>query len=82
MTMVVVVVVAVPDVDGVAVLTVDALGTVGCHGRRIGMDRIMREGQIIGVDTPGWLWCLLVRVAAGGRLRTVHRSPSACVRRW
>jgi hypothetical protein len=34
------------------------------------------------VDTAGQLWCLLVRLAAGGRVRTVHRSPSACVRRW
>jgi hypothetical protein len=84
MTMLVVVVVAVPvpDVDGVAILTVDPLGTVGCHRCRIGMYRIMRAGRIIGVDTAGQLWCLLVRLAAGGRVRTVHRSPSACVRRW
>ena len=76
------VVVAVPDVDGVAVLTVDTLGTVGCHRCRIGMYRIMRAGRTIGVDTAGRLWCPLVRLAASGRVRTVHRSPSACVRRW
>ena len=39
-------VVAMLDVDGVAVLTEAMLGTVGCHRCWIGMHRIMRAGRI------------------------------------
>jgi hypothetical protein len=31
---------------------------------------------------PGRLRCVIVRVAADGRVRTLHRSPSDCVRWW
>ena len=77
-----IVVVAMPDVDGVAVLTVAMLGAVGCHRCWIGVHRIMRAGRIGRMDMPGRLRCVIVRVVAGGRVRTVHRPLSDGVRRW
>ena len=77
-----IVVVAMLDVDRVAVLTVDMLGAIGCHRSRIGVYKIMRAGRIVRVDMPGRPRCVIVRVAADGRVRTVHRSPSCRVRLW
>ena len=71
-----IVVVAMLDVDRVAVLTVDMLGAVGCHRCRIGVYGIMRAGRIGRVDMPGRARCVILPVATDGRVRTVHRSPS------
>ena len=47
--MALIVVVAMLDVDRVAVLIVNMLGAVGCHRCRIGVYRIMRAGRIVRV---------------------------------
>jgi hypothetical protein len=81
--MTLIVVVAMLDVDRVAILTVNMSGAVGCHRCRIGVYGIMRAGRIGRVvDMPGRARCVIVLVATDARVRTVHRSPSACVRWW
>ena len=80
--MTLIVVVATLDVDRVAVLKVDMLGPVACHRCRIGAYGIMRAGRIVLADMPGRAGCVILPVAADVRRRTVHRSPSCCVRLW
>jgi hypothetical protein len=77
-----IVVVAMLDVERVAVLTVNMLGAVGSHRCRIGVYGIKRAGRIVRVDMPGRARCVILPVAADVRSRTVHRSPSCRVRLW
>ena len=79
--MTVIVVAAMLDVDRVAVLTADMPGALGCHRCRIGVYHIMKLIRIGRVVRPDRLRCVIVSAAAEGRVRSVHRSPSDCVRR-
>lgn len=78
----VIVVAAMLDVDGVAVLTVKMLSAVARHRCRIGVYKIMPAGRIVRVDMPGRAGWVILPVATDVRFRTVHRSPSCRVRLW
>ena len=65
--MALIVVVAILDVDRVAVLTVNMLSAVARHRCRIGEYRIMRAGRIVRVDMPGRARCVILPVAADVR---------------
>lgn len=81
--MTLIVVVAMLDVDRVAVLTVNTLGAVVCHRWRSGAYGIMRADRILRVvDVPGRAGCVILPAATDVRIRTVHRSPSCRVRLW
>ena len=80
--MTLIVVVAMLDVDRVAVLTVNMLGAVGCDRLWIGEYRIMRAGRIVRVDMLGGARCVILPVRTDLRVCTVHRSPSCRVRLW
>jgi len=80
--MALIVVVAILDVDRVAVLSVNMLSAVARHRCWIGVHRIMRVGRIVRVDMPGRARCVILPVATDVRFRTVHRSPSCRVRLW
>lgn len=77
-----VIVLAMPEVDRVAVLTVNMLGAVGCHRSGIGVYRIVWAGRIVRVEMPGRARCVMLPVVADLRVRTVHRSPSCRIRLW
>ena len=77
-----IVVVAILDVDRVAVLTVNILSAVARHRCRIGVYRIMPAGRIVRVDMAGRARCVILPVATDVRVRTVHRSPSCRTRLW
>jgi hypothetical protein len=51
--MALIVVVAILDVDRVAVLTVNMLSAVARHRCRIGVYGIMRAGRTVALDMPG-----------------------------
>ena len=80
--MTLIVVMAMLDVDRVAVLTANMLGAVGGHRCRIGAYGIMPAGRIVALDMPGRARCVILPVATELRVRTVHRSPSCRVRLW
>lgn len=65
--MALIVVVAILDVDRVAVLTVNMLSTVARHRCRIGVYRIMRAGRIVRVDMPGRARCVILPAATDVR---------------
>ena len=80
--MTLIVVVAMPNVDRVAVLTVNMLGAVGCHRCRIGVYGIVPAGRTVAPDMPGRARCMILPVPTDLRVGTVHRSPSCRVRLW
>lgn len=61
--MALIVVVAILDVNRVAVLTVNMLSAVGRDRCRIGVYKIMRAGRIVRVDMPGRARCVILPVA-------------------
>jgi hypothetical protein len=80
--MTLIVVVAMLDVDRVAVLTVNMLFAVGCERCRIGVYGIMPAGRTVALDIPGRARCVILPVPTDLRVGTVHRSPSCRVRLW
>ena len=80
--MALIVVVAMLDVDRVAVLTVNMLGAVGCDRFGIGVYGIMPAGRTFALDMLGRTGCVILPVATDLRVRTVHRLPSCRVRLW
>jgi hypothetical protein len=80
--MALIVVVAMLEVDRVAVPTVNMLSGVARHRCRIGVYRIMPAGLTVALDMPGRARCVILPVATDVRFRTVHRSPSCRARLW
>ena len=77
-----IVVVAMLDVDRVAVLTVNMLGAVSCDRCRIAVYGIMPAGRTVALDTPGRARWVILPVPTDLRVRMVHRSPSCRVQLW
>ena len=80
--MTLIVVVAMLDLDRVAVLTVNMLSAVGGDRCRIGVYGITPASRTVALDMLGGARSVILPVATGVRVRTVHRSPSCRVRLW